>query len=174
MKWIVLLLVLAAPAAATAAGSPPSTDPYAASLAYVKCMRAHGVPQPNPDRAGNIHLTPADERRMREIPRARRTAADKACFHTLKGLDNRPLSPQAKSRALGVLRQVARCMRSRGHEMGAPVVKNMSRGRAFFGFKGLPRGAPDPSLLRDEHACEKRVDLAGKLDEIIAADRSHL
>ena len=58
--------------------------------------------------------------------------------------------------------------------MGAPVVKNMSRGRAFFGFKGLPRGAPDPSRLPDQHACEKSVGLAPKLSAIIAADRSHL
>lgn len=176
MRWIVLLLALAtAPAAAASAATPPpSTDPYTASLAYAECMRAHGVPHPNPDRIGNFHLAPADERRLREIPRARRTAADKACFHTLKGLDNRPLTPQAQSRALAVLREVARCMLRRGHAMGAPVVKNMSRGRAFFGFKGVPRGAPDPSLMRDELACEKRVGLARKIDKIIAADRSHL
>jgi hypothetical protein len=176
MKWIVLLLVLAAApaAAASAAAPPPSTDPYTASLAYAECMRAHGVPHPNPDRTGDFQLTPADERRMREIPQARRKAADKACFYTLKGLDNRPLTPQAQSRALGVLREVARCMLRRGHAMGTPVVKNMSRGRAFFGFKGVPRGAPDPSLMRDELACEKRVGLARKIDKIIAADRSHL
>src|SRR4051812_7990947 len=121
-----------------AAAPPPSTNPYVASLRYAECMRAHGVPQPNPDRTGNIHLTPADERRMRAVPRSKRLAADKACFHNLKGLNNRPLTPRAQRRALGVLREVSRCMSGYGFRLGKPVVKNMPRGRAFFGFETAP------------------------------------
>ena len=51
MKRVALLLLfmLVTPVAA-AATAPPSHDPYTASLAYAKCMRAHGVPHPDPDR----------------------------------------------------------------------------------------------------------------------------
>jgi hypothetical protein len=173
MRLLVVLVVLAAPSAALAAASPPSHDPYTASLAYVKCMRAHGVPQPNPDRSGNLHLTLQQEARLKRVPFAKRQAADKACFHTLKGLDNRPLTRQAQLRALGVLRQLSRCLARRGYKTGPPVVRNLSRGRAMFGFARAPGGGTGgAAALRAEHACEKRVRLAQKLDAIIAQDRS--
>ena len=52
---------------ATAAGAP-SPDPTA-SLAYAKCLRAHGVPHPLPDAKGNFSLTPAEEQRLQIVPR---------------------------------------------------------------------------------------------------------
>lgn len=171
---LVLLLALATPAVAVAAQAPPSKDPYTASLAYAKCMRAHGVPHPYPDRAGNFHLTPAQERRLKQVPYAKRQAADKACFHTISALDHRPLSQEAQLRALGVLRDVSRCMKGRGHLLGAPVVKNLPRGRAFFGFQRAGAGSGTPAYHRDELYCERHVRLAQKLDAIIAQDRSHL
>jgi hypothetical protein len=137
-------------------------------------MRAHGVPHPNPDRTGDFHLTLKQEARMKRVPLAKRQAADKACFYTLKGLDNRPLSVEAQRRALDVLKELAACMKARGRIEGAPVVKNLGRGRAFFGFDRAPRGGDPKTLLRDEHACEKKVRLAQRLDVIIAQDRSHL
>jgi hypothetical protein len=92
----------------------------------------------------------------------------------LKGLNMAPLSRHAKQRALGVLRQLSRCMQGYGYAMGPPLVKNMSRGRAFFGFR-TPHPPPMTKRLRQaQHTCEKRVDMAGKLDRIIADDRSGL
>jgi hypothetical protein len=169
---LLLLLLLLTPVAA-AATTPPSHDPYAASLAYAKCMRAHGVPHPDPDRTGEFHLTAAEERLLKAVPTAQRKAADRACVSTLKGLDNRPLTHQAHLRALRVLRQVAACMKRHGHQMGPPIVKNLSNGRAMFGFQGRA-GNSSPSYLRDQHGCEKRVRLAHKLAVIIAEDRSHI
>src|SRR5919198_5947635 len=106
MSRLFLLLALAAGTAAVGCSSGqhgarhvaralPSPDPYTASLAYAKCMRAHGVPHPLPDKKGDFSLTRADERRMRAVPRQVRKAADDACFHTLKGLNLRPLSKRA-------------------------------------------------------------------------------
>jgi hypothetical protein len=135
-------------------------------------MRAHGVPHPNPDRSGNFQLTPAQEQRLKQVPRAKRQAADKACFYTISALDNRPLSRQAQLRALGALRRLARCMQSRGHLLGPPVVKNLSRGRAFFGFRRAAAGAGTKAYHRDELYCERHVRLAQRLDAIIAQDRS--
>ena len=147
-----------------------SSNPYIASLAYAKCLRARGVPHPNPDRHGDFDLTPANERRLRSVPKTRRNAAMKACFHNLAGLNNEPLSERAHKRALRVLVQLKRCLQGFGYEVGRPVVRNMSFGRAMFGFDGTnTRGS-----ARQQHAelvCERRVDMARKISRIIADDR---
>ena len=174
---LVVLAVAAAWAGVARSASPPSHDPYVASLRFAACMRAHGVPHPDPDASGNFRLTPAQERRMRSVPQRVRTAAEQACYHHLAGLDNRPLTRQARQRALGVLRQLAGCMRGFGFTMGPPVVQNKTHGRAFFGFRSAPPPAAPSErkrLNRAEHTCEQRVDLAGKLDAIIAEDRAGL
>ena len=154
-----------------------AADPYKASLAYAACMRQHGVPHPDPNRKGDFELTPAQERRLRAVPAKARHAAQRACFHTLKGLDLRPLTAQAKRRALVVLKELSRCMRRRGYVFGKPVVRNLSLGRAFFGFETSPRLPPNlhpgsAQVERDERACEKRVDMARRISAIIDADRS--
>ena len=103
--------------ATTAVAPRPATagaDPHAAALAYARCLREHGVPHPDPGRKGNFSLTPADERRLKSVPHARRETAMRACFHTLRGLDMRPLSREARRRALAVLRRLRRCLARRG------------------------------------------------------------
>jgi hypothetical protein len=155
----------------SAAGPEPSGDPYLASVAYAKCMRAHGVPHPDPDRKGDFSLTPADERRMRAIGPAKREAAEKACFRNLKGLNLRPLTREAQARAKKVLQELGACIRKKGHVVGNPVVKNLSRGRAFFGFDSAGPDARTKTYLRDSHACEKQVRLAPRISKIIEEDR---
>jgi hypothetical protein len=132
-------------------------------------MRAHGVPHPNPNRKGDFHLTPADERRMRSVPHREREAATRSCFHTLKGLDMRPLSREAQRRALAVLAQLRRCMARWGHVLGKPIVENRGMGRWMFGFQRAP---DERGSIRDQHACEQTVHLAAKLDRIIADDHA--
>jgi len=134
-------------------------------------MRAQGVPHPDPDKRGNFRLTPAEEWRMRSVSRSKRQAADKACFHFLSGLNNSPLSSKAKARAIKVLQELSRCVAKHGYKLGKPVVTNMSRGRAFFGFKSAGPGAPSKRRAQVQRLCEKQVDLAGKIDKIIADDR---
>jgi hypothetical protein len=163
--------------------APPSTDPYTASLAYAGCLRRRGVPHPDPDRRGDFRLTPADERRLRRVGAKKRAAAERACFHHLKGLNLRPLSRQAIARAEKVVADLGRCLRRRGHRVGAPDVRNLGRGRASFGFKPLPyqrdraywqsaagrRKARE--LARDGLACEKQVSMAQRLTKIVNEDR---
>jgi hypothetical protein len=167
----------AQPAAGRYDAAPaPHLDPYRAGVAYAECMRAHGVPHPDPDRNGDFHLTPAQERRMKTATPKQHEAADKACFHLLAGtVSTQPLSRAARQAALEPLRAVKRCMHRRGYELGTPIVKSLSRGRAMFGFSQSP---PPPSDLRSrqrlhaaELACEKSAGLASKLDAIIKADR---
>jgi hypothetical protein len=150
-------------------------DPYKASLAFAACMRQHGVPHPDPDRAGNFHLTPRDEALLRRVGPRKHEAAEKACFHHLKGVvSTKPLSPGAKARARKALRGLSRCMRAHGYDFFSdPVVGDMSRGRAFFGFKKT-----DPAIMQEQgtqryrraqRSCEKALN--AKLDRIIADDR---
>jgi hypothetical protein len=153
----------------------PSADPYRASLAYARCLRGHGVPHPNPNRAGDFNLTPRDERRLRAVPKRQREAATRACFHTIKGLDNRPLSRQGQRRALVVLRELRRCIRRHGYEIGAPIVRNMTLGRMMFGFEPAGERLPPSSrqrFERDQHACERQVHLAKRISKVIADDRA--
>ena len=153
----------------TAATAASPADRHEAALAYARCVRAHGVSHPDPDSVGNFRLTPADERRMRQAPKAVRAAADKACFHHLEGtVSTKPLSPRAKSQARAVLADVAACMRAHGYDLGSPVVRDLPQGRAFFGFAHPPSRKPSMPV---ERACEARVDLAGRIDEIVARDR---
>jgi hypothetical protein len=166
--------VLAITLALAGAAGADDSKLYKASLAYAQCMRAHGVPQPNPDLSGDIHLTPADERRMRAVGHAKVQAADKLCFNLhLKGVvSTKPLSAFAIAQAIEVLRDLKACMRTFGYVEGKPVVRNMSRGRAMFGFDraaaGGPTGAP---FVRAQHTCEERVQMARRIDAIIKADR---
>lgn len=174
-RWvcgIALVLGLATGVGCVDAKPPqPSANPYQAGLAFAACMRAHGVPHPNPDRAGNFHLTPAQEQRLHAVGHAKVETATRACFKYLKPVvSTKPLSVRAKAQAVKVLAQLRSCVRKLGFELGAPVVKDMTLGRAFFGF--LPgTSPPSKAMTRAEHTCERRVHLATRIDAIIAADR---
>ena len=115
------LAVLAGTAVGCGGGATSShaarkaVDPYKAALAFAQCMREHGVPHPNPDRAGNFHLTPHDEELMRKVSRRKHELAEEACFHHLKGaVSTKPLSAHAKALAVKALDEFSACMRKRG------------------------------------------------------------
>jgi hypothetical protein len=141
-------------------------------------MRQHGVPHPNPDRGGNFHLTPHDEQLMRRAGSRKHEAAEKGCFHYLKPVvSTKPLSSHAKALAATALRGFSQCMRARGYDFFRdPVVRNTSRGRAFFGFqKADPRAKKvqrSERYLNARTACERKLN--AKLDVIIADDRGEI
>jgi len=142
-------------------------------------MRQHGVPHPDPDKHGEFNLTPTDEKRMRAVDPKRRKAADSACFPHLEGLNLAPLSPHAIALATRVVADLGRCLRSYGHKVGKPQVRNLGRGRASFGFTQPPapktpgRQVEAQRLHRDQLICEKRVKMAARLNKIVADDRRH-
>jgi hypothetical protein len=178
MRAVLILVLSSVFTTAAATAQPPSHDPYAASLRYARCMRAHGVPHPDPDRKGDFSLTPADEKRMRAVPERTRKAADDACFHHLQGLNLRPLSRHAIDLATKVVEDLGRCIRSHGYATGKPAVRNLGRGRASFGFEQAPQlgrkyweSAAGRRRVRVMHACERQVDMARRLSRIIADDR---
>jgi hypothetical protein len=155
----------------------PVYGPYQASLAFARCMRERGIPHPNPDRSGNFDLTPRDEARMKRVPRARREAADKACFRHLKPVvSTKPLSSKAKAKARAELRKLSRCMARYGYVMTDPIVRDLSRGRLFFGFKSVApatiRAQTTARYKNAQRTCER--GLAKRMDRIVAADRGEL
>jgi hypothetical protein len=163
---------------ANAAPAAQVVDPYKASLAFARCMRQHGVPHPDPDRGGNFHLTPREERLMRRAGRRQHEAAEKACFHHLKPVvSTKPLSRRAKALATRALEDFSRCMRGHGYDFYRdPTVRNLSRGRAFFGFSrtdpAITRAQRTTRFLRARTSCEKALN--AKLDDIIATDRGEV
>jgi len=142
---------------------------YTAAVAYAQCMREHGVVHPNPNRAGDFELTPKEEAQMRaSATPAQHEAADKACFHLLKGtVSTKPLSKAAQKAALAPLRDLKQCLAQHGYHVGKPIVKLLTRGRAMFGFDRATRTPPAV-----QHGCEKQVRLAQRLDAIIKVDRA--
>jgi hypothetical protein len=158
------------------ASRPQLVDPHAAALAFARCMRAHGVPHPDPDSSGKFRLTPAQEQRMKRASPKQHQRAERACFHYLKPVvSTKPLSQHARARARHALTAFSGCMAARGYDYfrSAPVVRNLSRGRAFFGFERAdPRAAKvqkDPRFLAARSVCERMLN--AKLDAIIATDR---
>jgi len=135
-------------------------------------MRAHGVPHPDPDRKGDFQLTPPQERQLRKAGRTKVEAASKACFKYLRPVvSTKPLSAGAKARAVKVLEQLRDCVHKAGFELGTPIVKDMTLGRAMFGFQRGP-SPPSSSMTKAEHACERQVHLAQRISAIIDADRA--
>ena len=171
---MVRLALLACVAAVIGAAPAAAVNPYTAGLAYAACMRAHGVPHPDPDRKGDFSLTPAQEAQLRAVGRAKVRAADAACFHFIKPVvSTKPLSEHAMAQARAVLQQVRTCVRAAGFRLGPPTVENMSRGRAMFGFQNGAFSSPmSKELNQAQHACEGKVGLAKKLSVIIAVDRA--
>ena len=127
---------------ATAAGAP-SPDPYTASVAYAKCLRAHGVPHPLPDAKGNFSLTPAEEQRLRRVPRKTRKAAENACFHHLTVLNLKPLSPQALARAM---MDLSRLSQTQQQKMGLANRKHVEENYGFDRLGAKFAGALDAAL----------------------------
>jgi hypothetical protein len=181
--WVVVLLAVLALGAAACSGGPheaakpalPTVDPYKAGLAFAECTRRRGVPHPDPDRGGNFHLTPHDEQLMRRVGPRKHEAAEKACFHFLRPVvSTKPLSRHAHSLAKAALRRFSRCMAERGYDFYAdPFVKNLSRGRAFFGFRwtdpAIMKVQRKARFLRERTSCERKLN--ARLERIIAADR---
>ena len=144
---------------------------YTAALAYAKCMRARGIAHPDPLPNGNFQLTPKQERALRASgTRAEREAADAACFRHLEGtVSEKPLSAAARRAAEhGPLTDLKRCLQRHGYRVGKPRVANLSRGRAMFGFDHTLGRIPGAV----QHACEREVRLAKRLDAIISIDRA--
>jgi hypothetical protein len=113
MALRVVVLVLALAACGTAAAG----SPIGRAVAYSNCMRHHGLPTyPDPNKNGNIVITPADHIDP-QSPQYRRAAA--AC----KGLaptSGPGMTPAQQKQALAKMTRYAQCMREHGIPMKNP------------------------------------------------------
>lgn len=115
---------------------------------------------------------------MIRVSETKRKTAQKACFHLLKGLNLKPLSRQALTRANRVIAELGQCMRDHGDKVGVPNAKNLGQGTASFGFsrvtrpKGYWASPAGKRYVKDLDTCMEQVHFAAKLTRIIKADRA--
>ena len=133
------------------AGSPDQPG-FQKTLAYAKCMRAHGAPNwPDPNSQGQFVKTPPN--------RADFTApasADQACRHLLPNGGRITAAGQQRVTALAL--QFAACMRSHGiTNFPDPVVNSQ-------GVSVNPQGLAvhSPQFQAAQQACRKYMNAAGK------------
>lgn len=106
--------------AACGSGSASGPDaPIGRLVAYANCMRHHGLPTyPDPDRNGNLVVTPAD-RIDPGSPQYKRAAA--ACTKLAPGAaPGEGMTPAEHKAALERMTRYAQCMRKRGVPMQNP------------------------------------------------------
>ena len=134
------------------AGSPDQPG-FQKTLAYAKCMRAHGAPNwPDPNSQGQFVKTPPN--------RADFTApasADQACRHLLSNGGRITAAGQQRVTALAL--QFAACMRSHG----ITNFPDPATGSSGFAFR-IPNGLnpQSPRVQAASQACQRYQDAAGK------------
>jgi pyruvate/2-oxoglutarate dehydrogenase complex dihydrolipoamide acyltransferase (E2) component len=117
----------ASPEASTSAtGSAPAasapTDPREAELAYVECMREHGIEMNDPEPGGGI-MNQVEEGDQEEFE-----AADTECQPLLEAaLSEVEMDPEQVAELREQLLEYAQCMREHGIDMEDPVVDENGR-----------------------------------------------
>jgi hypothetical protein len=108
----------AAPGVETSAAPSASLDPEAAQLAFVQCMRDHGIDMPDPETAPGGGFTQRVE--VGKDDAEKMQAAQQACDHFLDqaGGTRREIDPAQ----LDKLVAFAQCMREHGVDMPDPTV----------------------------------------------------
>jgi hypothetical protein len=132
-----------------------SEDPEDAALAFVKCMREHGVDMPDPSAGGGIRLT------VHPGSKAKADAAQKACQPLLQAAKPK-LTPEQQTAMQDAALAFAKCMRAHGVDMPDPTFDNggimMKRSS-----KDDPLLDPDdPKFKAAAKACQPIVDDAAR------------
>ena len=135
---LVTVLALAVCGAASAGG------PIGRLVAYSNCMRHHGVPTfPDPDRQGNLVITPADH----IDPSSPQYLHAKAACKQYAPTSGSGMTPAQQKQALARLTRYAECMR----EHGIPM-KNPWLGPGGVGIALPPSVDPNSQRYRDANA----------------------
>jgi hypothetical protein len=109
---IIAAAVFALLAAACGSTGPTAMGKFAASLAYSRCMRSHGVPNfPGPKQVGGAIQIRGSQSGMNPQSHAF-TSAQQACRHLLPG-GGEPTHADRKD-ALARMLQISWCMRAHG------------------------------------------------------------
>jgi hypothetical protein len=137
-------------------GTTTSEDPEDAALAFVKCMREHGVDMPDPDAGGGIRLTVRPGRNAAKVERAQR-----ACQPLLQKAAPK-LSAEQQAAMQDAALAFARCMREHGVDMPDPtfgkggiVIQKRANGGTGF-------DPDDPKFKAAQKACQPIVEDAAR------------
>lgn len=134
-----------------------------AMLAYAKCMRSHGVDMPDPtfDDEGHVQIEAPGPGGGKAGPAEDAfRKADDACHHIVEdAMPQVRLSPEEQAEMQDRMLAMARCMRSKGHDMPDPQVGD--DGRVTIGSRGPGRGLDpeDPDVRQDMDACARKVGM---------------
>jgi hypothetical protein len=136
-------------------GTTTSEDPEDAALAFVKCMREHGVDMPDPDAGGGIRLT------ARPGENAKVERAQEACQPLLQKAAPK-LSADQQAAMQDAALAFAKCMREHGVDMPDPtfgkggiVMQKRSRGDSEF-------DPDDAKFKAAQKACQPIVENAAR------------
>jgi hypothetical protein len=133
-----------------------SQDPQDAALAFVKCMREHGVDMPDPDANGGIRLTvhPGDNP-------AKVDKAQKACQPLLQAAAPK-LTDEQQAAMQDAALAFAKCMREHGVDIPDPTFGKggivMQRGSKGDAGPNLD----DPKFEAAQKACQPIVEKAAR------------
>jgi len=131
--------------ATTRAGA--SSDLTQAALAFVRCMRQHGINMPDPKPDGRIELRIGDDRDGSYV-----RAAQQACRRSLPGGQARKPTAQDQQQALAQGLAFVRCMRQHGIDWPDPKLDAQGDLRQ----EGPPGIDPDdPKFKAAEQACQQ-------------------
>jgi hypothetical protein len=130
-----------------------SEDPQDAALAFVKCMREHGVDMPDPTADGGIELraTPGNSAKIEK--------AQKACQPLLEKAAPK-LSEEQQTAMQDAALAFAKCMRAHGVDMPDPTfgkggIVMQKKSRAGF-------NPDDPQFKAAQKACQPIVENAAR------------
>jgi hypothetical protein len=132
-----------------------SQDPEDAALAFVKCMREHGIDMPDPSSGGGIRLTvhPGNETKA--------NAAQKACEPLLQAAKPK-LTEEQQTAMQDAALAFAKCMREHGVDMPDPTFGKdgavmLKRSKGSTGLD-----PDDPKFKAAEKACQPIVERAAR------------
>lgn len=150
---------------AACGGGPSSSDPsststrsaYATRLAFVRCIRAHGVPTyPDPTSIGDE--PPGTKERFVNNPQYR--TAFGACRYLLTNGGQPTQTPQANAMTEAGAVKLAGCMRTHGYpRFPDPTID--SAGQPVFNLQTAGIPPHSPQLLAAIHGCISRLHLTG-------------
>jgi hypothetical protein len=132
-----------------------------AMLAYAKCMRSHGIDMPDPTFDGEGHVG-IGAKGGKGAGKAAFEKADKACHHIIEDAEPeaQQLTPQEQAELQDQMLAMARCMRSKGHDMPDPQVDDDGKVTIQHRADGGGRMNPDdPDFQKDMDACSKQAGM---------------
>jgi hypothetical protein len=156
-----LVLLTAACGGSPGAVSSPSASTASASvtsrLAYVQCVRAHGVPNyPDPD--SNGQEPPGTKQLFVNNPRFR--AASDACRHLLPNGGHPTQTPQANALTEAGAVRLAGCMRTHGYPtFPDPTIDSV--GQPVFNVQASGIAAHSPQVRATLRRCLSLLHLTG-------------